>query len=76
MVANQHSQRLSDRVLSALELAIEQEDTDIADKLVEILEFAMTRKAGGVSFKERRDYPPEIESALDKLADIKAKERL
>ncbi len=63
--------RLSDRILFALEMALEQEDITICDALVRALEMAMTRNTGGGEFIERRDYPPEIEAALDKLAEIK-----
>ena len=68
--------RLSDHVLRSIELAIEQEDTDIAESLVSIMDKVMTRGAGGVDFNERRDYPPEMEAALSKLAALKAEERL
>lgn len=63
--------RLSDRILYALELAIEQEDVSIAEALVRCLELAMTRNTGGGEFVERRDYPDEIKHAMDKLRDIK-----
>ncbi len=63
--------RLSDRILYALELAIEQEDISIAESLVRALELAMTRNTGGGEFVERRDYPLEIREALDRLRDIK-----
>ncbi len=63
--------RLSDRILYALELAIEQEDVSIAESLVRSLELAMTRNTGGGEFVERRDYPPEIREALDRLREIK-----
>ncbi len=59
--------RLSDRILSALELAIDQEDVAIAEALTKAMELSVTRKAGGGEFVERRDYPPEIESALKRL---------
>lgn len=59
--------RLSDRILSALELALEQSDTKIADALARAMELAMTRNTGGEKFVERRDYPPEIERAMDRL---------
>lgn len=75
-MSDQDSQRLSDRIFSALELSIEQKDTDIADKLVEVLEFAMTRQTGGARFEERRDFPKRVEAALDTLAELKAAERL
>lgn len=65
--------RLSDRILFALELALEQEDAAIATALVKALEMSMTRNTGGGEFVERRDYPPEIEAAMDKLDIIKGK---
>ena len=64
--------RLSDRILFALELALDQADTEIASALVKALEMSMTRNTGGGEFVERRDYPPEIESAMDKLDELKA----
>ena len=63
--------RLSDRILYALELAIEQEDISIAESLVRALELAMTRNTGGGEFVERRDYPQEIKDAMDRLREIK-----
>jgi len=59
--------RLSDRILSALELALEQDDLGIAENLTLALEQSMTRNTGGGEFIERRDYPDEIEQAMDKL---------
>jgi hypothetical protein len=69
---NKH--RLSDRILYALKLAVEQEDTKIADALVSALEFAMTRNTGGGEFVERRDYPEDFERALARLKEIKKKQ--
>lgn len=63
--------RLSDRIIYALKLAIEQEDAKIADELVAALELAMTRNTGGGEFVERRDYPPEFEKEMEKLRQIK-----
>lgn len=65
--------RLSDRILSALELALEQEDVKISEILTKALEQAMTRNTGGGEFVERRDYPPEIEQAMDRLNDLRDK---
>ncbi len=59
--------RLSDRILSALELSLDQGDLKIAELLTKALEQSMTRNTGGGEFIERRDYPPEIERAMDKL---------
>jgi hypothetical protein len=63
--------RLSDRILSALDLALEQEDIKIAELLTRAMELAMTRNTGGGEFVERRDYPPEIEKAMDRLSNLK-----
>lgn len=63
--------RLSDRILSALELALQQEDLQIAETLSHALELAMTRNSGGGEFVERRDYPPEVENAMNKLDTLK-----
>jgi hypothetical protein len=63
--------RLSDRILSALELALDQNDLKIAELLTRAMEQSMTRNTGGGEFIERRDYPPEIEKAMDKLYDLR-----
>lgn len=63
--------RLSDRILSALELSLEQKDLKISELLTRALEMAMTRNTGGGEFIERRDYPPEIEKAMDQLSDLR-----
>lgn len=65
------SPRLSDRILSALNLALEQEDVSICDLLVRALELAMTRNTGGAAFIERRGFPPEMENAFARLAEIR-----
>ncbi|MCB1720727.1 MAG: hypothetical protein H6860_05675 [Rhodospirillales bacterium] len=63
--------RLSDRILSALELALEQNDLKISEILTRALEQAMTRNTGGGEFIERRDYPSKIERAMDKLHSLR-----
>ncbi len=63
--------RLSDRILSALELSLGQKDLKISELLTRALEMAMTRNTGGGEFIERRDYPPEIEKAMDQLSDLR-----
>jgi hypothetical protein len=50
--------RLSDRILFAFELAVEQGDVSIADHLMQAMETAMTRAAGGKDFVERRELAP------------------
>ena len=63
--------RLSDRILSALDLALDQGDLKIAEMLTRALEVAMTRSSGGSEFVERRDYPPEIEAAIERLYKLR-----
>lgn len=67
--------RLSDRILSALELSLEQDDLHVSDLLKNALELSMTRNTGGGEFIERRDYPPEIEAAMDKLLELKRQQK-
>ena len=67
--------RMSDRILYALKLAIEQEDAKIADALVSALELSMTRNTGGGEFVERRDYPADFESEMKKLYEIKKRQQ-
>jgi hypothetical protein len=63
--------RLSDRILYALKLSVDQQDAILSDILVNALELSMTRNAGGKEFTERRTYSPEIEAELTKLSSIK-----
>ncbi len=65
--------RLSDRILFALEMALDQDDVELSEALSKALELAMTRNTGGGEFVERRDYPPEIEDALNRLKALKQK---
>lgn len=65
--------RLSDRILFALELALEQNDLELSEALNKALEMAMTRNTGGGEFVERRDYPKEIEATLAQLRALKGK---
>lgn len=65
------SHRLSDRILVSLELALEQKDADISEILVRALELSMTRHTGGGDFVERRDYPAEVEKAMDALRALR-----
>lgn len=65
--------RLSDRVLFALNLALEQNDVVLAEMLASVLEVSITRNAGGSKFVERRNYPEEVVEAFSRLADLKEK---
>lgn len=67
--------RLSDRILTALELALEQKDLQICELLNSALDLSMTRNAGGGEFIERRDYPLDVEKAIDELRSLQDKER-
>jgi hypothetical protein len=64
--------RLSDRILFALELAVEQEDLGISENLVAAIEQAITRATGGKDFSERRELSPEYDAVLAQYDDLKA----
>ena len=64
--------RLSDRILFALELAVEQGDLQIADNLVTAMEQSITRATGGKNFQERRELAPEYDAVLAQYDDLKA----
>ena len=66
--------RLSDRILFALELALEQGDVPISESLTRALEMSMTRNTGGGEFVERRDYPAAMEEAMKILNDLRKKQ--
>ncbi len=70
-LGNKQATRLSDRILFALELALDQNDIAIAEALTRCLEMSMTRNTGGGEFVERRDYPADMEVAMKKLADLR-----
>jgi hypothetical protein len=65
--------RLSDRILEAMELALQQKDPEIAELLNRALDLSMTRNTGGGEFIERRDYPKIIEEAIDTLRQLQSK---
>ncbi len=66
MVEN-NFERLSDEILSALTLSLEQKDLAVAELLSRALEMAMTRGAGGKDFVERRSFSQGVEKALNAL---------
>lgn len=63
--------RLGDQILIALNLALDQKDTGLADVLARALEMALTRGAGGKNFTERRDLPADVEKAMERLSALK-----
>lgn len=65
--------RLSDRILSALELSIQQNDLEISEMLLAAIEKTLIRKNHDANFVERRDYPVELDDALMKIAEMRKK---
>lgn len=57
-------QRLSDHVLKALKIAVEQKDVALSKHLNEALELSMTRGSGGEGFTERREFSDDVASVL------------
>ncbi len=70
-LGNKQATRLSDRILFALELALDQNDVGISETLTRALEMSMTRNTGGGEFVERRDYPADMEAAMKKLGELR-----
>ena len=66
--------RLSDRILFAFELP--KGDLKIAEYLMQAMETAMTRAAGGKDFVERRELAPEYEAAIKQYEDLKVAMRI
>lgn len=65
--------RLSDRILYALQLALEQKDLAVSEILNHALEESLTRKAGGKGFVERRDFTAEYEIMHKRLNELRTK---
>ena len=65
--------RLSDRILYALQLALEQKDLHVSEHLNAALEESLTRKTGGKGFVERRDFTAEYDAAMQKLHELRTK---
>ena len=72
MQTDSNHERLSDLILNALKLSIEQKDLDVSEALNNALELSMTRNAGGGEFIERRDYPEDVAKALEQLRILKS----
>jgi len=62
-----NNERLGDRILVALALALEQKDAAISDLLGRALEMSLTRGAGGKGFVERRDFTDDVKKCLLRL---------
>ena len=65
--------RLSDRILYALQLSLEQSDLSVSEHLNHALEESLTRKTGGKGFVERRDFTAEYDVVMKKLNDLRTK---
>ena len=67
--------RLSDRILFALELALEQKDMAISDDLMTALEQSITRSFNGKVFAERREMGPEYEVAIAQFEALRNEQK-
>ena len=70
-MTEKNNERLADRILIALEMAIAQEDKVIAEILGSALEMALTRGTGGKDFVERRDLSDDIQKALENVEHLR-----
>lgn len=66
--------RLSDKILDALEMAVQQKDLEIAVLLDHALDKSMTRNTGGGSFVERRSYTERMEAVSSALNTLKGEQ--
>ena len=66
-----NNERLADRILIALQMAIIQQDFTIAEILGNALEMALTRGSGGKDFVERRDLSEDIQKALGDVENLR-----
>jgi hypothetical protein len=73
--SDKHYFRLSDKILEALKLSLEQSDITMSELLTRGLEMAMTRGAGGKDFTERREFSAEVEQTLARLDALKKEAR-
>lgn len=68
--------RLSDEILKALEISLEQKDVQVSEQLVNALELSMTRYTGGKEYVERREYPERVDAALNSFHELKKEKGL
>lgn len=74
-MADSQYQRLSDKILDALKLCIEQKDADVSEVLNRALQMSMTRGAGGKDFVERRDFAEDVEKTLELYEALRSSRR-
>jgi hypothetical protein len=65
-----NERRLGDRIHHALDLAIEQENIEVADLLARALEVALTRY-GGKGITENRDLPEEMIRSFTRVDELR-----
>ena len=70
---NETYKRLSDHILSALDLAVSQEDLELSEHLNNALELSMTRGSGGEGFVERRELSEDMERVLNAYQQLTQK---
>ena len=69
-VTDSADRRLGDRILAALDLAIDQQELEIAEQLWRALELALSRYGGPDAF-EKRDPPSRLDAVLDRLLTLR-----
>ncbi|MDE1145687.1 MAG: hypothetical protein PW843_03595 [Azospirillaceae bacterium] len=67
--------RLGDRILDALELAVQQGNLTVADPLAQALELSMTG-FGGPGAVDHRGVPVRLMEALDRLDDLRRAQKV
>ncbi|MDG3443305.1 MULTISPECIES: hypothetical protein [Nitrospirillum] len=67
--------RLGDRILSALELAVEQGNLTVAEPLAQALELSMTA-FGGPDAVDHRGVPMRLLDALDRLDSLRRAQKV
>lgn len=66
----ENDRRLGDRILFALELALDQREIQIAEMLARALELALTR-FGGPNVVEKRPAPQGLDEAFERLERLR-----
>jgi len=69
-----NDRRLGDRILHALDLALEQEELDIAEQLASALELSLTRYGGPIA-QEKRIPPDGLDAAFARLEALRHRVR-
>ncbi len=70
---SESDRRLGDRILSALELALEQENLEVSELLAKALEETLTG-IGGAGVEDHRDLSENLLLAFDRLDRLRRRE--